>query len=299
MRVVHLLADLRARRRILEPLGQLRAAAFVRPRRNGLRQAGAAGDVRILIGGELDAALPRRVDQRDHFLHPAEVLRAGHLQMEDVDRDARAFADGDRLLDAFAQLLAVVAQVRRVEAASRAGRPRQRDQLVGLRVRVRRVDQAGGHAVRALLHRVGDEPRHPLELLRFRRALVVAHHELADLAEADVRQQVDRRLAALDRREVAGEVAPAPLGGRLLRRDRSALADHLGGHALADLALGVAVGQQREVGVRVRIDEPGGERPCRGRRWSASPRPTPGRRPRCGRRGPRPIRSPTGRRCRR
>ena len=37
---------LRARRRILQPLGQLRAAAFVRPRRNRLREAGAAGDVR-------------------------------------------------------------------------------------------------------------------------------------------------------------------------------------------------------------------------------------------------------------
>ena len=119
MRVVHLLADPRARRRILQPLGQLRAAAFVRPRRNRLRQAGAAGDVGILIGGELDAALPRRVDQRDHFLHPAEVLRAGDLEMEDVHRDARAFADGDRLLEAVAQLLAVVAQVRRVESAGR------------------------------------------------------------------------------------------------------------------------------------------------------------------------------------
>ena len=36
VRVVHLLADLRARLRILEPLGELGAAAFVRPRRHGL-----------------------------------------------------------------------------------------------------------------------------------------------------------------------------------------------------------------------------------------------------------------------
>ena len=36
VRVVHLLANLRARLRISEPLGELGAAAFVRPRRHGL-----------------------------------------------------------------------------------------------------------------------------------------------------------------------------------------------------------------------------------------------------------------------
>ena len=255
MRVVHLPADSGARRRILQPLGQPGAAAFVRPRRNRLRQAGAACDVGVLIGGELDAAPARRVDQRDDFLHPPEVLRAGDLEVEDVDRDARAFADRDRLLDPLAQLLAVVAQVRRVETAGGARRPRQRDQLVGPGVGVGRVDQAGRHAVGALRHRLGDQARHLLELVRLRRPLVVAHHQLAHLAEADVREQVDRGPAAFDGREVAGEVAPPPLGGRRLRRDRAALADHLGGHPLPDLALGVAVGEQGEIGVGVRIDE--------------------------------------------
>ena len=155
------------------------------------------------------------------------------------------------------QLLAVVAQVRRVEAAGGAGGTRQRDELVGLGVGVGRVDQPGGHAVGALLHGVGDEPRHLLQLGRLRRAFVVAHHVLAHLAEPDVRQQVDRRLRPLDGREVAGEVAPAPLGGRFLRRDRAAFADHFGRDALADLALRVAVDEQREVRVRMRIDEAG------------------------------------------
>src|SRR5262249_59986162 len=76
-----------------------------------------------------------------------------------------------------------------------------------------------------------------------------------DLSEADVRQEVDGDLRLLDRGEVASEVAPRPPSARLLRRRRSALADDFGRHALPDLALGVAVREQREVRVRVRIDE--------------------------------------------
>ena len=53
----------------------------------------------------------------DHFLHAAEILLAGDLDVEDVDRDAGALADRDRFLDAVAKFQAVVAQVRRVEAA--------------------------------------------------------------------------------------------------------------------------------------------------------------------------------------
>ena len=41
------------------------------------------------------------------------------------------------------------------------------------------------------------------------------------------------------------------------RPGRAALAEHLGRHALADLALGVAVFEQQVVGVRVHVDEAG------------------------------------------
>ena len=98
-----------------------------------------------------------------------------------------------------------------------------------------------------------------LELVGRRRALVVAHRVLADLAEPDVRQQVDRCFRSLDGGEVAGEIGPAALAGRALGRDRSAFADHFSRHALADLAFRVAVGQERVVGVRVRVDEAGRE----------------------------------------
>src|SRR4029450_11814922 len=63
----------------------------------------------------------------------------------------------------------------------------------------------------------------------------------------------------LDGREVAGKVAPAPLGGRFLWGDRAAFANHFRRDTLADLAFRVAVDEQREVRVRMRIDEAGGD----------------------------------------
>ena len=54
------------------------------------------------------------------FMRP-KFFCAGDLDVKDVHRHARALADRDRLLDAFAQLLAVVAQVRGVESAGGAG----------------------------------------------------------------------------------------------------------------------------------------------------------------------------------
>ena len=102
----------------------------------------------------------RGLDERNHLLHAAEVLRAGDLEVEDVDRQLRALADGENLLDPLAQLGAVVAQVRGVQAAHRAGRRRQRDELLEARIRVGRIDEAGRHAERALPHRRGDDRLH-------------------------------------------------------------------------------------------------------------------------------------------
>src|SRR5262249_23638806 len=226
---------------------------------NRLNQSGAARDVRVLVRGDLDAALLRRFNQRDGVLHPAEVLRAGDLQVQDLHGQLRALANIDRLLDTLPPFVAVVAQVRDLSPPRCRGRPGERNQFVGLRVRVRRVDETGRRAVGTLRHRVSHERRHPRQLLGRWRALLVAHHEFAYLAETDVREQIDGDFRFLDRGEVAGEVAPRTRGAGLLRRHRSALADDLGRHALADLPLGVTVGQQRRVGVGVRIDEAGCE----------------------------------------
>jgi hypothetical protein len=191
--------------------------------------------------------------------------------MKDVNRDVRAFADRDCLVETIAQLVAVVAQVRRVQAAGCRGRLRQRDQLVELGVGIRRVDEPGRHAIRALFHRVGDERRHFRELVGGRRAIVVPHHELTHLAEPDVRKKVDGDLRARDGVEISGEVGPrrADAGAarvrriaalrRLAGRHRAALPDHFCRHALPDLAFGVSVDEQREIGMRVGVDEAWGK----------------------------------------
>ena len=115
--VFHLLADARALPRILQARDQPVGAAVHRPRRNRRGQARAAGDVRILIGGDADTAGPRRFDHLDHFLHAAEVLLAGDLEVEDVNGNLGVVANRDRFADAVAKLQAVVAQVRRVQTA--------------------------------------------------------------------------------------------------------------------------------------------------------------------------------------
>ena len=96
------------------------------------------------------------------------------------------------------------------------------------------------------------------ELVGRGRPVVVADDQLSHRAQADVGQQVHRDALLLEHGEVAAEVGPRLIGGgRGLRRDRARLADDLGGHALTDLALRVAVGDERHVRVRVRVDESG------------------------------------------
>src|SRR5262249_2945828 len=95
----------------------------------------------------------------------------------------------------------------------------------------------------------------------------LAHDALPDVVQPDVGGHVDAHAALLDGVEVAGQAVPfdalAAGGGAaraelaLERAGRPALAEHLGGDALANLALGVAVLQKEIIGVRVHVDEPG------------------------------------------
>jgi hypothetical protein len=213
---------------------------------------------RIDVGRDLHAAAARRLDEFDHFLHAPEVGLACHLDVEDVHRNLRAFADGDGLADAVAEALAVMPQVGGVAAAHcRRGRG-ERDELVERGEGVRRVDEAGRDAGRALPHRGRHEVLHLLQLAGRGRTVVVADDHLARRAEAHVRQEIDGDALLLEQAEVAGEVRPRLRGGgRRLRRNRARLADDLCGHALADLALRVAVGHERHVGMRVHVDEAG------------------------------------------
>ena len=93
--------DLRARRRIFQPLQRRLASALLRPRRQQRRaDARRRCGVRILIDGGVDAARPRFVDHPQRFHRAAPVRLADHLVMRDLRRQPAFFADGNRLAHA-------------------------------------------------------------------------------------------------------------------------------------------------------------------------------------------------------
>src|SRR5206468_6769974 len=97
----------------------------------------------------------------------------------------------------------------------------------------------------------------------------LSHHGLPGVIEPDIRRDVDRDASLFDDGEVFAERGPAcwlaadkhrlrlKLAGA--RTGRGAFAKHLRGHALADFALTQAVFEQLRVGVRVHVDEAGGD----------------------------------------
>ena len=206
--IFHLAANLRAHLAVVQPFEHARAAALLHPGRHRLGEARAARDIWILIRRDLEPPFLRRLDEGDDFLHAAKIALAGDLQVEDVDRNSGAFADRDGFFDAFAQLIAVVPEMGRIKTAGGSRRLRQGDELVELRVGVRRIDESRRNPICSLRHGIGDERRHLLQLVGRRRPLRVVHDNLAHLAQADVRQQIHCRLRSFDGGEVAGEVGP-------------------------------------------------------------------------------------------
>ena len=109
------------------------------------RQLGARGDIRILVGRDALARPPAprrsaRAAPRDR----APVRLAAGLQVRDVHRDARALADGDRLVDRLEQPGAFVADVRGVNPAVPARRPGPARSARRFGIAAGNVDQAGG-----------------------------------------------------------------------------------------------------------------------------------------------------------
>ena len=97
----------------------------------------------------------------------------------------------------------------------------------------------------------------------------IALHAFQQRAQPDVAGDVDGDALAFECVEVAAQRRPGarrtaaldrlrrPLS--LGRAGRGILAQDLGRHSLADLALGAAVFEQRHVGMRMHVDEPGGD----------------------------------------
>ncbi len=241
------------------------------------REARREVGVHVVVRGRVEAAAPRLLDQ-------GEVGRGilGRAPLGRVVRDLDGAAGGapqlQSLGDGGEDRLTLAAHVRGVDALVTRHHPAQREQLVGAREAAGRVHEAARHAVRTGAHAGVQEPLHARELALRHGALGEADDRQPQRAVADQRRDVDRVAAAAHRRQVLAEGAPVPghavqppavvrpvldgVGAVLLgerRRRHAAVAGDVRGHALAHRRLGARVQQDGEIGVRVRIDEAGGD----------------------------------------
>jgi hypothetical protein len=152
--------------------------------------------------------------------------------------------------------------MRGVQAAAARGHRGQRFDLGLWRLVAGPVFEPGREAERAVVEGLLGQRAH---------ARQAAISRARECAVADEGRDVDGRLCGLQPIEVVAEAAPvqghagvevadqvARIGaGRHRRGAEAALADDLGGHALADLAVGAAIDEQREVAVGVDVDEAG------------------------------------------
>ena len=171
-------------------------------------------------------------------------------------------------------LFELVAQVREVAGVVPLEHMAERDHLGRLRIGARRGEQPGRQA-----ERTGGEPLlqqrdHLRKLGRRGRALLHAHDHQAQRVVPDQHAGVHRgrrkgveivgkrRLAERQPRRARAQVIAQQLDlAGQHRRDREpAMADDLGRHALAHLALGLGIDRQREVGMGLDVDEAGRDR---------------------------------------
>ena len=228
---------------------------------------------------------PRLLDHRDDRVHLRPVGLAGRLEVIDLGRDARLAADANQLVDRFDQPVALAAHVRDVLAAVLRRDLAQLDQLLGRGVEGRRVDQRRADAERARFHLLPHERAHlaraaaavgfwssrPMTCSR----IVVAPTNEATFGETP-RFSSSRRYSASVVHVMSYLMSPCsstmPLLHRVVERaHRAAFAEDLERHALADVALRAAVGEQRLGRPREHVDEAGRDGQARWRRSTVAP----------------------------
>ena len=239
--------------------------ALVSPGGDDARQVVVAPRVGVDVRLHVDAAGAGLLEERNDVLHASPVALVGDLQVDDVDPHAGALADLDGLLHRLEDARPLVPDVAREDAAVLPDDPAELDQLVRRRQETRRRGEHAREPGGAVLHRLPDEALHLLELLRSRRLESLSHDTAPDVAEADVGDDVRRDPGALESAEVVakgGEAHRLPThlhrAGLELALEGpagAALAEDLGGHPLADLALRIAVLEEQPVGVGVHVDE--------------------------------------------
>ena len=175
--------------------------------------------------------------------------------MTDDARDVPFVGDADDLLngrDEAGSVVALVADVARVDAAALARDSCECDHLFRLREAAGRVEQPAREPERAVVHGAPHEPAHPVQLLGgrlgTRRRL---HHGAAHAAVADEERDVRPEPAGLERLALRRQIGrPAAIRIHDERR-----------HALRNDRLCLAqVGPRQSFGrMRVDIDESGGD----------------------------------------
>jgi len=176
----------------------------------------------------------------------------GDLEVDDINRNPRAAADLNRFRDRFENSRAFGANVSRIDSAVLSRDFAHRYQRVGVNPNARRPAQRAGDAERALLHRFTDDDAHAVEFFSRGRASFVAVNFRPDRTGTEVRTNIGRDAAPQQFGIVTRKILP-PFG----RRGGTAFAEDHRSHALPHHTLGIAVFDNRIVGVVVNVNEAG------------------------------------------
>ena len=225
----------------------------------------------IGIGVETDfLLLDCRGDFRQGFGGTSEIAHPGRLVVRDDDRHLRRLADMKALVEAVEHMLGLVTHMRRVDGAGRPQQLGERLDLLGRRMRGRRIVEPGRQADRPGAERFDKALLHAGDLVGAGRPVELGHRAGAQRGMADQRGGVDDRWRAVERVEIIDESGIGVIGdvaeqverwrGWVLEGQRreadAAIAGNDGGDPLARLCRHIG-GEERPVVMRVDIDKPG------------------------------------------
>ena len=120
-------------------------------------------------------------------------------------------ADAQQFVDRFEQLISFAAHVRDVFALIFRGDLAELDQLLGLRIKRRRINQRRADPERARFHFLADELAHFIELLRRRLFVLKADDVFANRGRADERSDVAGNAALLQIAQIFRQRVPLDL----------------------------------------------------------------------------------------
>lgn len=244
------------------------------------------GEVRVGVEGDVDPGGERIVDEREQLGRASPVRGEVHGRVGEVHGAAGAASDADALGERGERAPPVPAGVGCPVTPVGGDDGAERLELRGVGVHAGGVGEPARHADGAGGERVGEDAAHAVELGCGGGPVGGAHREQAQVALRHQVRHVRAQRRRVERREIAGGVAP---GERLVGEvavpagdlpphqsqrgvvDRgvadAVLPEHLRGHTLAELRELGGVVEHGEVRVGVHVDEAGREGEPR---WSSS-----------------------------